>query len=399
MTKFTVIVPTRERPDTLFHCLRSIMAQDYENFEVLISDNFSQDNTKDVVDSFSDKRIKYINTGKRISMSHNWEFALNHVKEGWVCFLGDDDGLFPWALKTIDEAIKKHQVEAISSNFASFTWPEHFDSQPQGKLSIPLTEGFCLKNSKTELNRALAGNISYRELPWLYHGGAASIDLLNRLRNKNGQFFCSQIPDLYSAVALSLATDQYLSINTPIAINGGSKHSTGTSCMQSKSGKEAQAFMQFQSEGNIPFHKDLILGKSLQIILFECYLQSMHIHQDSLGLKLHPFLQENVKLAELKKQDHIVKEFHDVARKNGFHLEKNSFNEKFIMKLKRLSNVFNLSSQNITFDPRKMDIANVYDASIASAYLYKFIKNQLTGSKLRKIVKCKALETMIKPQS
>jgi hypothetical protein len=51
-----------------------------------------------VVASFKDPRIRYVNTGKHLSMSHNWEFALSHVEKGYVTFVGDDDGLLPGAI-------------------------------------------------------------------------------------------------------------------------------------------------------------------------------------------------------------------------------------------------------------------------------------------------------------
>ncbi len=74
--KFTVIIPTRERADTLYYSLKTCVTQDYDDLEILVSDNFSQDNTREVVESFKDPRIRYINTGKRVSMSDNWEFAV-----------------------------------------------------------------------------------------------------------------------------------------------------------------------------------------------------------------------------------------------------------------------------------------------------------------------------------
>ena len=80
-THFNVIVPTRERADVLLHCLRTIVAQDYERLKIIVSDNFSQDHTEEIVRSFRDERISYLNTGARLSMSHNWEFALGHASE------------------------------------------------------------------------------------------------------------------------------------------------------------------------------------------------------------------------------------------------------------------------------------------------------------------------------
>jgi glycosyltransferase involved in cell wall biosynthesis len=44
-TKFKLIVPTRERADTLYYYLQAL-PQRYDNFDILVSDNFSQDNTE-----------------------------------------------------------------------------------------------------------------------------------------------------------------------------------------------------------------------------------------------------------------------------------------------------------------------------------------------------------------
>jgi glycosyltransferase involved in cell wall biosynthesis len=101
--KITVIVPTRERCDVLQHCLQTLTMQDYQHLEILVSDNFSADATKEVVASAGDPRIRYINTGRRLSMSHNWEFALSHVRDGWVTFIGDDDGLPPGAIASVSD--------------------------------------------------------------------------------------------------------------------------------------------------------------------------------------------------------------------------------------------------------------------------------------------------------
>lgn len=68
--KLTVIVPIRERSDTLGSTLRTLVEQDYHNCEFIVSDNFSQDEAKQVVESFSDICIIYINTGKCVAEAH-----------------------------------------------------------------------------------------------------------------------------------------------------------------------------------------------------------------------------------------------------------------------------------------------------------------------------------------
>jgi glycosyltransferase involved in cell wall biosynthesis len=78
--KLSIVIPTRERAVTLRHTLRTLIDQSYSSCEIIVCDNASTDNTRDVVESFFDSRIRYINPGRRVSMSENWEFALWNTK-------------------------------------------------------------------------------------------------------------------------------------------------------------------------------------------------------------------------------------------------------------------------------------------------------------------------------
>ena len=111
--KITVVIPTRERCDVLEKSLKTVTSQNYDNLEIIVSDNFSTDKTKDVVRRANDPRIKYINTGKRVSMTHNWEFALSHVTDGWVTIIGDDDGLLPESLNKIAKIIQSTDRKSV----------------------------------------------------------------------------------------------------------------------------------------------------------------------------------------------------------------------------------------------------------------------------------------------
>src|SRR5207249_11251736 len=106
-TKFTVIIPTRERADTLGPCLRPVVHQNYDNLEILVSDNFSQDCTEQVVRAIGDSRLKYINTGRHGRMSANFMIVISHIKDGLFIYLGDDDSLLPNALEFAARIIRK----------------------------------------------------------------------------------------------------------------------------------------------------------------------------------------------------------------------------------------------------------------------------------------------------
>lgn len=375
--KFNVIVPTRERSDTLYHSLMTVVNQDYEDLTIIVSDNFSQDNTKEVAYSFNDKRIKYINTGKRISMSDNWEFALSHVVDGWVMFIGDDDGLYPWALQLLNMYIQSHNVEAISSKCGGFYWPDYFDDCIQGSLTVPIKSTAKLKNSKKELRRVFFGDLAYSKLPWLYNGGVATIDVINRSRDSNGRFFCSQIPDMYSAVALSFAIEKYLFIEVPIAINGASRHSTGCSSMRAITDKAVSPILQFQSEDNIPLHESLINGKSLQMVLYECYLKSWHLHHDNLGIKLEDQLKVAIKVAPYEQWPEVKEQCRQIAVRNNivFTDRKESIKDKIL----RFHYYQRGASWSVSFDAKRLGLNNVYDAALASASIYNCLVNTFFG--------------------
>ena len=56
----SVITPTYNRGEILKETIQSVLNQTYQNFEYIIVDDGSTDNTKEIVQSFQDKRIKYI---------------------------------------------------------------------------------------------------------------------------------------------------------------------------------------------------------------------------------------------------------------------------------------------------------------------------------------------------
>ena len=121
--KITVIIPARERCDVLGETLKTVLAQTTSTSKSSFSDNHSADHTRDVVGQFNDSRLRYVNPGRRLNMSHHWEFALTHVDSGWLTILGDDDGLLPGALTKVSSMLRDNPVEAIRSRVCGYGWP------------------------------------------------------------------------------------------------------------------------------------------------------------------------------------------------------------------------------------------------------------------------------------
>lgn len=135
MEKYTVIIPTKNSEETLKYTLQTCLQQNYKNFEILVSDNFSSDNTYDLINGFNDERIKYIKTPRLLSMTENFEFALSHVKEGFIMFIGADDGLMPNAISYVNDIVLKYNTKAVSCQYAHYFWP-NVPIAEKGKLTL-----------------------------------------------------------------------------------------------------------------------------------------------------------------------------------------------------------------------------------------------------------------------
>lgn len=100
----SVIIPTYNHAHFLARALQSVLDQTYANWEAIVIDNHSQDNTDEVVGRFSDPRISLlkINNNGVIAASRN--MGIRAAKGEWVAFLDSDDW---WTPNKLSECIEK----------------------------------------------------------------------------------------------------------------------------------------------------------------------------------------------------------------------------------------------------------------------------------------------------
>lgn len=254
--KFTVIIPTRERVATLGATLKSCIEQDYDNYKIIVSDNFSTDNTQMVVKSFNDDRILYLNTGKRIAMHENWEFALSHVHDGYVTVIGDDDALMPNAVNDLCRMIQTTNALAISWIKAEYCWPNHPILELRNQLILPIVNRMIRFKKKDVARDVQRFIFPYNRTPTLYNS-AVNIEELNKARAIDGLFFKSISPDIYSGIALLSRLDSYLLSTRPFSVNGASAASNGTAFASQSS--EAEPYLIFLKE--LSSYHDHLFGR------------------------------------------------------------------------------------------------------------------------------------------
>ena len=375
--KFTIVIPTRERADVLFYCLKSACAQDYPNLEIIVSDNFSQDNTAEVVQRFNDKRIQYINTGKRVSMSHNWEFAISHINEGWITILGDDDAILPGAIQKVLEIAATTGVKAIRSNTCQYAWPSLREKE-YGQLNISLGCGYEIRNSNYWISKVLNREAIYKQLPMLYNGGFVDISVLQAIKRMTGSVYLSMTPDVYSGFAIAHMMNEYVYCYETLAVNGASIHSNGTAHFTLKGEGHQKAMTAFTSEPNIPFHHEIalptsiLLPKCLQIYIYESYLQSLPLatFRDS---NANPQRQLEIILVEAKRTRQKISDWvKGFCKLHSLAVPKSTESTTRLtphLLLKICRSKFARLSDCVITGSKTEPLSNVYEASIAASRL------------------------------
>ena len=102
LIKYSILIPTRNGIKYLPFCIKSILSQDYINFELIVSDNHSTDGTWQYLKSIHDNRVKIIKPVHSLSMTDHFEWLLSHAGGEWIILLGDDDGLQPYFFELSD---------------------------------------------------------------------------------------------------------------------------------------------------------------------------------------------------------------------------------------------------------------------------------------------------------
>ncbi len=108
----SVIIPTFNRANLLLRAIRSVLSQTYKDFELIVIDDASEDNTREVVNGFSDRRIKYIRLNERAGSAASRNIGIKTSRGKFLTFLDSDD---EWHSKKLEYQVNdiKDQSDKI----------------------------------------------------------------------------------------------------------------------------------------------------------------------------------------------------------------------------------------------------------------------------------------------
>mgnify|MGYP005748084551 CR=1 FL=1 len=106
---FSVIIPVYNRGKVISTSIESVVNQTFENWELIIVDDNSCDNTFEVINLFKDSRIVYLKNDKNFGPAYSRNRGIDIAKGEVISFLDSDDRFFPDFLKSTYLFLKENQ--------------------------------------------------------------------------------------------------------------------------------------------------------------------------------------------------------------------------------------------------------------------------------------------------
>ena len=120
----SIVMPSYNAEKFVSETIESVLRQTYTNWELIIVDDCSKDNTAEVVANFQDARIRFMRNEKNSGAAVSRNRALREAKGKWIAFLDSDDLWEP-------EKLEK-QIAFMETNGYSFSFTDYRIVMPDG---------------------------------------------------------------------------------------------------------------------------------------------------------------------------------------------------------------------------------------------------------------------------
>ena len=184
----SVVIPTFNHAKFLKKALDSVVAQTFQNWEAVVVNNFSTDNTIEVVNSFADQRIKLFNFSNNGVIAASRNHGLKEAAGDFIAFLDSDDVWYPNKLqKCVEQASAGYQFIChgelwINSDLTQRT--VMYGPASNATYNRLLYKGNCISTSTTFIAKSLLGSVQgFDENPEIIT--TEDYDLWLRLAAKN----------------------------------------------------------------------------------------------------------------------------------------------------------------------------------------------------------------------
>jgi len=208
---FSIVIPTKNRPGLLRDAISSVLLQNFDDYELIVSDNFNDERTVNVVNEFkNNKHLNYIRTEKELNMHDHWEFATKKVKGTYTLILTDRSFLRQGSLRDIYNSISESKKDVL----VCFWNYGYYDEK--SKILLGEKEQSGIKFLKSEdLAKDFSRTLNGRYLP-RPHVGCYRFDLAQKIRQNIGRLYLPLCPDYTSSLLFLAYSDFVMYIPRPL---------------------------------------------------------------------------------------------------------------------------------------------------------------------------------------
>jgi teichuronic acid biosynthesis glycosyltransferase TuaG len=113
----SIITPSYNSAKFIKQCIESVITQKYTNWEMLIVDDYSADNSLQILKKYNDKRIQLIELDENVGASESRNVAIRKAKGKYIAFLDSDD---LWEPQKLEKQISFMEKEDIAFSFSTY---------------------------------------------------------------------------------------------------------------------------------------------------------------------------------------------------------------------------------------------------------------------------------------
>lgn len=267
---FSVLVPTRERPDTLRHTLATVASQGREDYEIVVADNCGGPETRRVVEKLGSPLVRYTRSDEVLPMAENWERGLALCTGDYITVLGDDDAFLPSTLTLAEKLIAATDAELVSWRPQTYWWPDTIAYWNRNRLYMNFGNTAAMIDSRPALEQFYNGTIGFGMIPTVYTAFFHR-RIIEEARRRHGAFFvpADAPPDVSSGILGLHLSRRFAFSDRALTLRGNSAKSNGTAqWMRSLGSEQREVYFREERVGvKGMIHPSLVPSPNLIVLI------------------------------------------------------------------------------------------------------------------------------------
>ena len=273
-SKLLIVIPTRNRADLAVNAINSVINQKNCNFEILVSDNSTEEREISTLAAFCEKletnRVKYIRPPHPMAMTEHWDWAMSRALDlsdfSHVTYLTDRTVFLENSLGELQKIVSLYPDKIVSYNFDSID-----DSNQPLLLIQKKWTGKLFEINSLFILEIYAKMRGVQALPKMLNC-IASRDFIRKSHQLYGYYFASVAPDYNFGFRCLEMNDSIFYYDKSLYVSYGMQKSNGLNVLRGTFQKESTDFMKNLNSTEVCFESPVkFIGIIPNIVMHEYY--------------------------------------------------------------------------------------------------------------------------------